>query len=183
MNSDKIITGGTGGDKFGWSVVVGDLDDDGRDDLVASAKAYQSGAGGVAVFPNNALPSGSQASFIDAYNYFAGTSTSDNMGTSLAYISNLGQGYPVLAVGSPGYSSNTGRTYFLEGSEAIYGGNLNDAYFIVEGTSSSYLGRGLTSQFDLDGDGIHDVFGTYRSGSTTISGCFMEMLITMERSL
>ena len=164
-NADKVITGTSAGDKYGWTVAIGDLDEDGKDDLITTAKAYQSGAGGVAVFPQTSMPSGSQATFANAYNYFSGASTADGLGTSIAYISDLGQGYPVLAVGAPGHISNTGRTYFLEGAEAVYGGNLNDAYFIIEGASSSYMGRGLSSQFDLDGDGLDDVFGNYRSGS------------------
>ena len=164
-NSDKTIVGSTGGDLFGWTLTTGDLDSDGKDDLIVGSKAYQGGSGAIAVFPQSSMPSGSQATITNAFNYFAGSTTTDNTGNSLSFISDFGLGTPLLAIGSPGYSSNTGRVHLLDGDEAVYGGDLDDAFLVIEGTSSSYLGKGLSSEIDLDGDGTSDVFGLYRSGS------------------
>ena len=70
-----------------------------------------------------------------------------------------------MAVGAPGASSSSGKVYLLEGDEAVFGGDSDDSYLVIDGTPGSYLGDGLTQDIDMDGDGLSDLFGHYRSGS------------------
>ena len=83
----------------------------------------------------------------------------------MSFLADPGISGPALAIGAPGASSTTGRVYLLEGDEAVFGGDLDDAYLTIDGTGSSYFGDGLTHDVDHDGDGLSDIFGHYRSGS------------------
>ena len=163
-NSDRIITGTSANDRVGWSLTTGDIDQDGKDDVLVGMKSYQ-GKGGVAIMTQSTLPVLSTSSVSDAYNIFAGQLSNDQAGFALSFLSDTGIGAPSLAIGAPGASSNSGKVYLLEGDEAVYGGDLDDAFLTIEGTGGSYFGDGLTQDIDLDGDGLSDIFGHYRSGS------------------
>ena len=163
-NSDRIITGTSANDRVGWSLTTGDIDQDGKDDVLVGMKSYQ-GKGGVAIMTQSTLPVLSTSSVSDAYNIFAGQLSNDQAGFALSFLSDTGTGAPSLAIGAPGASSNSGKVYLLEGDEAVYGGDLDDAFLTIEGTGGSYFGDGLTQDIDLDGDGLSDIFGHYRSGS------------------
>lgn len=163
-NSDRILEGTAANDKTGWALTVGDIDEDGKDDLIVGMNGYQ-GKGGVAVYTQNSLPALSTSSVASAYNIFPGQLAGDNAGFALSFLSDPGTSSPVLAIGAPHASSYSGRVYLLEGDEAVFGGDLDDAYLTIDGTGGSYFGDGLTQDVDLDGDGLSDVFGHYRSGS------------------
>jgi hypothetical protein len=163
-NSDYIYMGTTGNDKAGWTVTTGDVNSDGKDDMLVGASGYSGGKGGLAVIISSSLPS-TESTLSSAYNLFPGAQTSDAAGTAVSYISDFGLGTPVIAIGAPGSNSNSGAVYLLDGDEATYGGDLDDSMLIINGNSSSYFGRGLTEDIDMDGDGISDIFGHYRSSS------------------
>jgi hypothetical protein len=164
-NSDRIIEGTNGSDYAGWSLTTGDIDQDGKDDVLVGLKGYQ-GKGGVAVMTQSSFPVLSTSSIGNAYNIFGGQLNGDQAGFSLSFLEDFGLGGPALAIGAPGASSSSGKVYLLEGDEAVFGGDLDDAYLVINGTPGSYLGDGLTQDIDMDGDGISDLFGHYRSGSS-----------------
>ena len=163
-NSDRIITGTSANDRLGWALTTGDIDQDGTDDVLVGMKSYQ-GKGGVAIMTQSTLPVLSTSSVSNAYNIFAGQLSNDQAGFALSFLGDTGTGSPSLAIGAPGASSNSGKVYLLEGDEAVYGGDLDDSFLTIEGTGGSYFGDGLTQDIDLDGDGLSDLFGHYRSGS------------------
>jgi hypothetical protein len=163
-NSDRLIEGTAASDYAGWALTTGDIDQDGKDDVFVGMKGYQ-GRGGVAVFTQNSIPALSTSTVSSAYNIFSGQLSSDQAGFSLSFLEDPGLSGPALAIGAPGASSSTGRVYLLEGDEAVFGGDLDDAYLTIDGTGGSYFGDGLTQDIDLDGDGLSDIFGHYRSGS------------------
>ena len=160
----KIIEGTNGSDYAGWALTTGDIDQDGKDDVLVGLKGYQ-GKGGVAVMTQSSFPVLSTSSIGNAYNIFGGQLNGDQAGFSLSFLEDFGLGGPALAIGALGASSSSGKVYLLEGDEAVFGGDLDDAYLVINGTPGSYLGDGLTQDIDMDGDGISDLFGHYRSGS------------------
>ena len=92
----------------------------------------------------------------------------DQAGFSLSFLDDFGLGGPALAIGAPGASSSSGKVYLLEGDEAVFGGDLDDAYL---GTLAYF--DGLTQNIDMDGDGINDLLDTTEVARTTITGCIM----------
>jgi hypothetical protein len=165
-NSDTVYYGTAANDKGGWHLTVGDIDQDGNDDLIAGSPGYNNSSGHIAVFSGDGLPvSGSDLTY--AYNDFAGSNSSDEAGYYIGYLPNfLGDGEPSLAIGAPGYSNNLGRVYLLDGDEAFYGGSLDDSYLTITGTTTNYVGRGFSQDMDLNADGLDDLLGFYVSGST-----------------
>lgn len=163
-NTDRLITGTTSNERTGWALTTGDIDEDGKDDVLVGLQGYQN-KGGVAVMTQNSFPVLSTASISNAYNIFAGQLVNDDAGSALSFLQDFGVGGPSLAIGAPGASSNSGKVYLLEGDEAVYGGDLDDSFLTIEGTPGSFFGDGLTQDIDLDGDGLSDLFGHYRSGN------------------
>lgn len=152
-------------DMAGWSITMGDIDSDGRDDLMVGSSGYSSNRGGISIFSGDNLPSNN--SLIDsAYNFFPGDQNGDTAGYHIGFFQNFtGDGSPSLAVGAPGVNNNQGRVYLLHGDDAYFGGDFDDAYLTVTGTSTNYVGRGFAEDLDLDGDGIDDLLGYYANGA------------------
>jgi hypothetical protein len=162
-NADLIYEGTSSNDKTGWSIVVGDVNSDGIDDLLVSSKEYGNGTGSVAVFIDDPLPT-TGSTIADSNNIISGAQSPDEAGTGLSFLSDFGTGVPVVAIGAPGANSSNGSVYLLSGTEAI-NGDINDYALKINGLTTSHFGRGLTEDIDFDGDGLSDLFGNYRSAT------------------
>ena len=113
--ADVTITGETTSNYFGYSVVTGDFNVDGRTDLIVGAYGYSSGTGRVYVFYNDGtLPTTAATADVA----ITGESTSHYFGFSLAFGDFNSDGKTDLAVGAHGYSSTTGRAYLFASETA-----------------------------------------------------------------
>ncbi len=160
-------------DRTGFATAFGDFDDDGADDFVVGAPyngGTGSGPGGVAIFFGGAspLPSGTQIDRSDSW--IEGTGSTDLIGQFVASPGDIdGDGVDDLAIGAPSMTSNQGSVYVLSGPDALRE-DLRRASAQYTGSSSNYLGRGIGSDIDLDGDGLHELVILYASGGYNYAG-------------
>ncbi len=159
-SADLVYEGTSTNDKTGWSMVIGDINGNGSDDLIVGSKEYGNGTGSVAVFIDSLPASGSTIS--DSNNLISGAQSSDEAATGLSFLSDFGSGNPILAIGAPGSNSSNGAVYLLEGNDVI-NGDINDYSLKINGLTTSHFGRGITEDIDFDGDGLSDLFGNYKS--------------------
>ncbi len=169
-NADRTYAGNNAGDFAGFALTMGDLDDDGDDDLIIGAYGANGGQGAIAVFDGGSpKPDGTKIQ--SAHEYIAGSGSSDQFGYSVAYLSQSGAfPEPYLAVGAPNGAFGYGMVYLLLGDDARAGGSASSAVYTISGTGSSgghYVGRGLSQDIDLDGDGSIDLLGTYRTTTSS----------------
>ncbi len=167
-DADVTYYGVTGSHNFGYRFTIGDLDEDGKDDLVVGSIGYQSTSGGVAVYDGGSMPT-SGSDFEDGANYFAGYATANYLGSEVAYLDNFAStGDPAVAIGAYGYNGNQGAVYVLGGPDILSSGDTYSAYLTVVGDSSHYyVGKGVTGGLDLDGDGNDDLLGSYQTTTST----------------
>lgn len=144
------VTGPASNSRFGTCIrSIGDLDGDGRRELVVGAPLYfgtHSGQGLVRVF------SGFNGGFIRS---IEGTHSSENFGTSIDTGADIdGDGYDDLVVGAPHAGnmqlSNAGAARAVSGASGL-------TLFEVRGTeTSANLGLSVAWVSDHNGDGVGD---------------------------
>ena len=145
-SADGMVMGGTG-NRFGTALAVGDLNADGKDDLVVGAPSYNADQGQVYVFyGGNILPTNADLADI----VYEGESSGDLFGSALTIANLNGDGYQDLSVGAPGWESDAGKVYTMYG-----GGLIEDAFFFGE-SSGDRFGESLATG-DLKGDGLDDL--------------------------
>ena len=111
----------------------------------SSAQTITAEKGGVAVFLGESLSNlSSNASFIDGFNSFSGTQSSDAAGRHWRSSAFDGTNSPLVLIGAPGTNGNSGDVFLLEADEAIYGGDLDDAIMNISGSGGNYVGRGIS---------------------------------------
>jgi hypothetical protein len=169
-NADRTYPGNMASDQAGWAISMGDLDEDGDEDLIIGAPGAGGGAGGVAIYDGGS-PKPDGTDIMAAHEFIGGAGSSDQFGYSVAYMSESGAfPEPYLAVGAPGGAFGYGMVYLLLGDDARAGGTTSSAVYTISGTGGSgghYVGRGLSQDMDLDGDGSIDLLGIYKTSTTT----------------
>ncbi len=125
------ITGANAGDYSGSAVSSGgDINGDGKADIVTGSYAYSSNTGRVyVIYGSNSLSNINLASITSAQGIII---TGANVGDYTGYAVNAagdvnGDGKDDIIIGAHGYSSNTGRVYVIYGSNSLSNINLTSA--------------------------------------------------------
>jgi formylmethanofuran dehydrogenase subunit C len=161
--ADIILTGDASS-QFGYSLVSGDWNADGKTDLAVGANAITTNTGKVYFFSNDgSYPTTAATADVT----ITGETTNNYFGESLTTGDFNTDGKTDLAVGAYGYSTNAGRAYlFYNGS--IITENASGADIILTGeTTSNAFGISLSSG-DWNADGRTDLaVGAYGYSSST----------------
>ncbi len=164
-DADVGFIGTSSGDLAGWAVTgVGDLDADGRDDLLVSAVGHSDDAG--AVFVQAGPLSGYLDLDRDSHATIRGEAADDELGRWLAPVGDLNNdGFPDLVVSSAANDGARGAAYvFLDLPQGTE--DATDADVVLVGTEAGEeLGRSFAG-CDADGDGVNDLWvGAFAGGS------------------
>ena len=165
--ADVTITGETTSNYFGASLAVGDLNADGKTDLVVGAYGYSSSTGRAYIFYNDgSIPTTAATADVA----ITGQASSNSFGYfgSLTVGDFNADGKTDLAVGAYGYSSSTGRAYIFYadgtndfGTASCTGSSPTvclaaNADVIITGDVFSVFGDSLIAG-DLNADGRTDL--------------------------
>ena len=181
-DADAQIEADQSSANLGTSVAgAGDVDNDGYDDVIVGAPAYDSGEtneGAAFVFEGGAsgIESGGPG---QADAQLESDQASANFGASVASAGDVnGDDYDDVIVGANLYddgSSNEGAAFVFHGSASgVADGNpMTAATEIQSDRSNAELGAGVTGAGDVDADGYDDIWvGAYKyeSGGETDEG-------------
>ena len=159
-SADAIITGITGNDNLGIDLISGDLNADGKTDLVVGTSQYYSGSGAgfVYIFYGGSMITES-ASGADVT--ITGEASLNRFGHALGAGDLNADGKTDLIVGAYGYSSNTGRAYIFYGDGSIPTTAATADVIIAGQATNNYFGYSLAAG-DFNADGRTDlVAGAY----------------------
>lgn len=150
FTSPMIILRENQNDWFGNSLSVGDIDNDGFDDLVVSANNSNFNNGKIFLYH------GSTTGLSSTPSETLNGSDSENLGTNVSVVGDLNSdGYDDIVVGA----SKNGTSD--EGKVSIYFGDDNNVFDQVDWTytgsqDSEFLGEIISQGGDLNGDGFAD---------------------------
>ncbi|MCW1888719.1 MAG: FG-GAP-like repeat-containing protein, partial [Candidatus Moranbacteria bacterium] len=114
--ADVIITGETTSNYFGTSFATGDLNTDGKTDLVTSAYGYSTNTGRAYIFYNDgSIPTTAATADV----IITGETSTDKFGSSFSIGDLNADGEVDLAAGAYNYSSGTGRAYIFYSDGSI----------------------------------------------------------------
>src|SRR3989339_599943 len=183
--ADVIITGEGTDSSFGFSFSTGDLNSDGKTDLVVGAQGYNSSQGRVYIFY-------SQNGQVNLNKSIVGESTSDYFGNAMTSGDFDADGDIDLAVGAYEYNTGQGRVYIFY-NDYDYGDHASTADEIITGETSNSFGNSLVAG-DLNADGKTDlavganwstqcsVYIFYNDGNYTSLASTADEIITGEAS-
>jgi len=144
-DADVIITMNIGYSDFS-AMTVGDLNADGRDDLIVGDKYYKHGK--VFIFYNNNGQIAVNNNAFNDQNYRFGA---DSI-SSLASGDFNADGNLDLAIGSTGHDSTSGKIFIFYGGTDVIPKNIYAADATISGEALSYFGYAMTSgDFNYDG--------------------------------
>jgi hypothetical protein len=147
--ADTTITGNATSDNFGATLTSGDLNKDGKGDLVVGAYGYSTSTGRAYLFyGDGSIPTTAAAADVT----ITGNATSDEFGRTLAVGDINTDSFPDLAIGARSYSTSTGRVYIYnnDGSYPTTAATA-DATMTGETTSTKYGSAIAIGDFDSDG--------------------------------
>ena len=164
-DADVTVNGVTFTDNLGSGIGTGDVNDDGKQDLIVGAEFANTGAGfdaGETYVFFGPLSAGTLDAATDASITISGAAGGDQSGIGVASGDVNGDDAADLIIGAhsadPPGRDGAGKAYILHGPLA--GGTMSlatDADIILNGvTTSDALGRGLATG-DLNGDGAVDL--------------------------
>jgi hypothetical protein len=185
LNSDvdTVFTGAAPSDHAGERMSSGDVDGDGRSDLLIAAPAADGGSINAGVVYVVVDPEGTMDLGTDAWLTLRGARAYGAMGTSLAFISGSdGSDGSHIVAGAPasdsGDGASPGDVWIFEASS---GGTLetSDAVGHLTGTEAyDQAGSAVASVGDMDGDGVPDLMVGQAAVDTTVANAGAVMLFS-----
>ncbi len=171
LNADVTFTGNAAFDNSGISVsTAGDVNGDGYDDILISARYADPAAGGTdagetyLIYGSSTL-SGTKALATNADVTFTGKAAGDWSGVSVSTAGDVnGDGYDDILIGASEVSLSAGETYLIYGSSTLSGTKaLSTADVTFTGKAASdQSGYSVSTAGDVNGDGYDDVLiGAY----------------------
>ena len=158
------LTGKASGDYVGWNVVgIGDVNDDGIDDLAIGAFDDDDGGSGAgAVYVLYGPLANGNVSLTKANLKLTGTSVNDNVGRSITKAGDLNNDeiddLAIGAIGDNDGSFGAGAVYVLYGPLANGNISLTNADLKLTGeTESDHAGCSIAGAHDINNDGIDDL--------------------------
>ena len=142
---------------FGEALAFGDVNNDGYADLAVGAWGYEPAAGGSdvgGVYVYHGSSTGIASSASQDPSNLTGTADFDDFGDSVALGDVNGDGYDDLTVGSPGYSSSTGRAYVYLSDGSVISGTIN---MTLTGENSSDCFGEAVAIGDIDNNGFAEL--------------------------
>jgi hypothetical protein len=158
-NADIIFTAHTDDERFGQSVSgVGDVNNDGGDDLIVGSPKYDSGfssdVGRVYLYyGDDSDPSTEEATF-------TGETANDEFGFSISGAGDMNNdGYEDIIVGAPKYSSSKGRAYVFKGASPMSGdtGGASAEIIMTGESTSDQFGYSVSDAGDVNNDNYGDI--------------------------
>lgn len=153
------------GHAFGWSVAnVGDLNDDGIDDIAVGAPFFSGQRGSLwFLFLNTDGQVIGERRLSDTTTGFGSIGSGNNFGASITNIGDIdGNGYDDIAVGAPAQTAstaNSGSVYIIlleKGGKVKSHTRINDNHNLF-GREHWRFGRSVANIGDIDGDGNTDL--------------------------
>jgi hypothetical protein len=159
------ITGEATSSYTGSSVCIGgDVNGDGKADMLIGAAAYASSTGRVyLIYGNSSLSNIALGSLTSTQGItITAESTNSAMGHSVSIGGDLnGDGKADMLIGAPQYSTASGRVYLIYGSSSLTNialGSLTPTQGItITGESDSFTGFSVSIGGDVNGDGKADM--------------------------
>jgi hypothetical protein len=153
MNNTSDLTLGDQGSNIGYGTSVsgvGDVDNDGYDDMIIGAPGYNSGQGRAYInYGHPGIMHFLLPVIID------GEGIGNHFGQSVAGVGDINHdGYKDVIVGAPNYKLNTGRAYIFYGGSNM--DSLSDVTMTGQGIGD-YFGCSVSGAGDVDNDSYDDV--------------------------
>lgn len=158
--ADWVYSSSNPGEGLGSSLnSAGFFNEDGFEDLIAGAAAYNSNIGRAYVFYGNGTLAASPSLTM------TGSFPGDNFGSSVSKLDDVNEDdFGDMIIGASGYNSGTGRAY------VYYGGNAPDGLVDVTldgDLPSAAFGSTVASAGDLNADGVDDIVVAASSARTS----------------
>jgi hypothetical protein len=167
-----VINGINSFDRLGRSVsIAGDINDDGIDDLIISARnADPNGTTYIVFGKEGSFDASFNLSQLNGNNGFVinGIDAGDELGASVSGAGDInGDGIDDLIIGAPAAdpngNTNTGETYIVFGKSDGFDATFNLSQlngsngFVINGIDGDYSGGSVSAAGDINGDGIDDL--------------------------
>jgi len=136
---------------FGLTIVCGDVDGDGYDDILVGAMQYNNHRGRVTLFY------GGPDMDTTADVIFEGQNEGDWFGFGIGCGDIDNDGYEDIVIGAGQYSEKRGRAYLYWGSDRKSMDTDPDKIFDGEAEEGGYFGAGYPAVYDIDNDGYDDI--------------------------
>lgn len=169
-NGFRIV--GMSADDFARSIdAAGDINNDGRADIVIGAREADAPAGvnsgrAYVVFGQTSFAATLNVTALNGANGFVvnGAAADDNLGQSVASVGDInGDGVDDLAIGASA-SSSGGDTYIVFGRTGAFGASINasslngaNGFRIAGAAAGDIAGYSVASAGDVNGDGVDDI--------------------------
>jgi len=176
--ANAVLTGGSNGDKFGFSTELGDINGDGFEEAIVGAFGHNSNQGRAYVFSGSSTGTGN-VSASSAITTLTGEVGTGKFGFSLTTGDINGDGFAEIVVGAKDLAPQGGRVYLFHGNSAGVTSMLAGSASTIFGAEAGSEEFGVSvATGDVNDDGFADVLigasgysgGSYRGRTYLFHG-------------